>query len=31
MRLSDVEMDVEISFGGKKVKRLNVLEKIASH
>jgi hypothetical protein len=28
MCLSDVEMDVETSFGGKEVRRLSVLEKI---
>jgi hypothetical protein len=26
MRLSDVETDIETSFGGKEIKRLNVLE-----
>ena len=31
MRLSDNEIDVETSFGGKEVRRLNVLEKIDPH
>ena len=31
VRLSDVETDVETSFGGKEIKRLILLDKIDSH
>ena len=31
MRLSDVKMDIETCFGGKEIRRLDVLEKIDSH